>query len=73
VSSESGVSDSGGSGAACKAESIIELGEITKYSVWGKGNAKDSIQDCFMLLVAPVCSEYVNFLLGTTIACHQGQ
>jgi hypothetical protein len=44
-------SDSGGSGAACKAESIIESGEITIYSVWGKGNVKDSIQDCFMLLV----------------------
>jgi hypothetical protein len=49
--------DSGGSGAACKAESIIESGEITKYSVWGKGNGKDSIQDCFMLLFAPVYSE----------------
>jgi hypothetical protein len=51
------VSSESGSGAACKGESIIESGEITKYSVWGKGNAKDSIQDCFMLLFAPLCSE----------------
>jgi hypothetical protein len=58
VSSETGVNDSGGSGAACKAESIIESGEITKYSVWGKGNAKDSIQDCFMLLFTLVCSDF---------------